>query len=81
MPHFVVVNAKFIKALIDKKRRYEQNEIVMVLELASVVLQRDLSPKLRDLGSFNFNIAMGDNMVSTNMLDFGASINFMPYLV
>ncbi|XP_031273170.1 uncharacterized protein LOC116131647 [Pistacia vera] len=53
----------------------------MVSKVASAVLQQNLPPKLKDLGSFNINITMGDKKIAKAMLDLGASINLMPYSI
>ncbi|XP_028954437.2 uncharacterized protein [Malus domestica] len=50
-------------------------------ENVRVVLQRKLPPKLKDPGSFSINVTIGDKLVDKAMLDLGASINLMPYLV
>ena len=71
---------KFSKELNNYKRKYGPNEKVMVSENVSVVLQRKLSPKLKDLSS-SINVTIGDKLVDKAMLDLGASINLMPYLV
>eukprot|EP00257_Ricinus_communis_P015625 XP_015573583.1 uncharacterized protein LOC107261125 [Ricinus communis] len=71
--------AKFFKELNSNKRRYGNNEKVMVSETASAVLQQQLPPKMKDPGSFTVDITMGDKKVAKAMLDLGASINLMPY--
>ncbi|XP_038688679.1 uncharacterized protein LOC119987853 [Tripterygium wilfordii] len=75
------VYAKFFKELNTLKRNYGPHEKVMVSENVSVVLQRKLPPKLKDLGSFSINITVGDKKMEKAMLDLGASINLMPYSV
>ncbi|KAI5343433.1 hypothetical protein L3X38_011309 [Prunus dulcis] len=72
---------KFFKELNTYKRKYGPNEKVVVSENVSAVLQRKLPPKLKDPGSFSINITIGDKLVEKAMLDLGASINLMPYLV
>ncbi|XP_048227226.1 uncharacterized protein LOC125369258 [Ricinus communis] len=71
--------AKFFKELNSNKRRYENNEKVMVSETVSAVLQQQLPYKMKDPGSFTVDITMGDKKVAKAMLDLGASINLMPY--
>ncbi|XP_048227309.1 uncharacterized protein LOC125368583 [Ricinus communis] len=71
--------AKFFKELNSNKRRYGNNEKVMVSETASAVLQQQLPPKMKDPESFTVDITMGDKKVAKAMLDLGASINLIPY--
>lgn len=47
-------------------------------ELVSSVLEQTLPQKVKDPGSFNINILLGDNISVNAMLDLGASINLMP---
>ncbi|CAH9120101.1 unnamed protein product [Cuscuta europaea] len=77
MPAYV----NFLKELSTRKRRYEPNEKVFVSKAVSDVLQKDLLPKLEDLGSFIININLGNSKSEKAMLDLGASINLMPYFV
>eukprot|EP00257_Ricinus_communis_P016772 XP_015575037.1 uncharacterized protein LOC107261290 [Ricinus communis] len=73
--------AKFFKELNSNKRRYENNEKVIVSEIASSVLQEQLSPKMKNYGSFTIDITMEDKKVAKAMLDLGASINLIPYSI
>eukprot|EP00257_Ricinus_communis_P016083 XP_015574138.1 uncharacterized protein LOC8258047 [Ricinus communis] len=71
--------AKFFKELNSNKKRYGKNEKVMVSETASVVIQQQLPPKMKDPVSFTVDITMGDKKVAKAIIDLGASINLMPY--
>ncbi|KAL5734141.1 hypothetical protein ACOSP7_032002 [Xanthoceras sorbifolium] len=73
--------AKFFKELNTRKRHYGHNERVMISETVSTVLQQKLPPKLKDPGSFNIDITVGNTKKERAMLDLGASINLMPYSV
>ncbi|KAL5857380.1 hypothetical protein ACOSQ3_004838 [Xanthoceras sorbifolium] len=73
--------AKFFKELNTRKRQYGHNERVMISETMSAVLQQKLPPKLKDPGSFNIDITVGNIKKERAMLDLGASINLMPYSV
>ncbi|KAL5835459.1 hypothetical protein ACOSQ4_014956 [Xanthoceras sorbifolium] len=75
------VYAKFFKELNTWKRQYGHNKRVMILETVSAVLQQKLPPKLKDPGSFNIDITVGNVKKDRAMLDLGASINLMPYSV
>ncbi|XP_048421645.1 uncharacterized protein LOC125468921 [Pyrus x bretschneideri] len=73
--------AKKFKELNTYKHKYEPHEKVMVSETVSAVLQGKLPPKLKDPGSFNININVGDTKLEKAMLDLGASINLMPHSI
>lgn len=48
MPSYV----KFLKDILSSKRRLEEFETMALTEEYSVILQKKLSPKLKDLGRF-----------------------------
>lgn len=72
---------KFFKELASKKRRFAEDEKIVVSEVASAILQQQLPPKLRDPGSFTLKIALGNGKEACGMLDLGAGINLMPYSI
>ncbi|XP_057808613.1 uncharacterized protein LOC131023087 [Salvia miltiorrhiza] len=72
---------KFFKELASKKRKFEDNEKILVSEVANSIMQQPLSPKQRDPGSFVINIALGNGKEASGMLDLGAGINLMPYSI
>ncbi|KAL5798915.1 hypothetical protein ACOSQ2_003735 [Xanthoceras sorbifolium] len=72
---------KFFRELNKRKRQYGQNERMMISKTVSAVLQQKLPPKLKDIGSFNIDITVGNVKKERAMLDLGASINMMPYSV
>lgn len=51
----------------------------MATEIVNSILQPALPKKVKDPGSFNINIILGDNVLVRAMLDLGASINLMPF--
>ncbi|KAL5756603.1 hypothetical protein ACOSQ2_021349 [Xanthoceras sorbifolium] len=73
--------AKFFKELITRKRQYGTDEKVMISEMMSAVLQQKLPLKLKDPGSFNIDIIVGNAKKERAMLDLRASINLMPYSI
>ncbi|KAI5335229.1 hypothetical protein L3X38_025362 [Prunus dulcis] len=73
--------AKILKDLCTNKRRFKEHEQVALSEEVSAVLQRKLSPKLKDPGSFSIPCIVGDFKFQKALLDLGASINLMPYHV
>ena len=72
---------KFFKKLCTTNKRIPEKEVVHVSENVSAVLQRKLPPKNKDPGSFTTPCVIGNTRFEHAMLDLGASINVMPYLV
>ncbi|XP_068302775.1 uncharacterized protein [Pyrus communis] len=73
--------AKFLKELCMNKRRFNDQETVALSEEVSVVLQRKLPPKLKDVGSFTIPCVIGRKEFGRALCDLGASINLMSYSV
>lgn len=73
--------AKFLKELCTNKRRLSGDEKVSVSENVSVVLQRKVPPKCKDLGIFTIPCKIGNTRYDKCMLDLGASINVMPLYI
>ncbi|KAL7596930.1 hypothetical protein Lser_V15G31424 [Lactuca serriola] len=71
----------FLKELSTNKRKLKGNENISMNENASAVLQRKLPPKCKDPEMFTVPCKIRDVTFSSIMLDLGASINIMPYLV
>ncbi|XP_022883519.1 uncharacterized protein LOC111400336 [Olea europaea var. sylvestris] len=70
--------AKFMKDILSNKRKLEDNEIVMLTEEYSTILQHKLPPKLKDPGSFTIPYHIGNLYIDKALCDLGASINLMP---
>ena len=77
----VPLYAKFFKDLCSKERKLGEHEKILASAAVNSVLQQHLPPKLKDPGSFNINITIGNGDVVKAMLDLGASINLMPYSI
>ena len=73
--------AKFLKELCSNKRKLSGNEKVSVGENVSVVLQRKLPPKCKDPGTFTIPNTIGNTRFERCMLDLGALIHVIPYLI
>ncbi|XP_070672482.1 uncharacterized protein [Malus domestica] len=73
--------AKFLKDLCTNKRKFEEDEKVMLSEEVSAVLQRKLPPKIKNLGSFTISYTVSNHMFKKAILDLGASVNLMPFSV
>ncbi|XP_061360631.1 uncharacterized protein LOC133304597 [Gastrolobium bilobum] len=73
MPNY----AKFMKDLLSRKHKLKECETVALTEECSAIIQKKLSPKLKDPGSFSIPIAIGNIKVGKALCDLGASINLM----
>ena len=69
--------AKFMKELLTKKRKINDQEIVELEAGCSAIIQKSLPKKSRDLGSFTLQVTIGNLTVEKTLLDLGASINLM----
>ena len=74
MPSYV----KFMNDILSKKRRLSDFETVNLTEECSAILQRKLSQKLKDIGSFTIPCTIGNAIFERALCDLGASINLMP---
>ncbi|XP_061360726.1 uncharacterized protein LOC133304684 [Gastrolobium bilobum] len=61
-----------------RKHKLQDCETVALTEECSAIIQKKFPPKLRDPGSFNIPIAVGNTNVGRALCDLGASINLMP---
>lgn len=70
---------KFTKETVSGKRKVKELEVVHLADLCSIELERRLSPKVKDLGSFTIPCIIGEGQANKTLCDLGASINLMPY--
>ncbi|XP_057746979.1 uncharacterized protein LOC130966212 [Arachis stenosperma] len=70
--------AKFLKELINKKRSWQVNETILLTEECRALIQKGLSLKLGDPGSYLLPCTIGSMTINKAMYDLGASINLMP---
>ncbi|KAK2645239.1 hypothetical protein Ddye_020434 [Dipteronia dyeriana] len=76
MPAYI----KYFKELNSRSRKTDSHETVPIPDGASAIPQKKLPPKLKDPGSFNITITVGEIRKERAILDLGASI-LMPYTV
>ncbi|XP_057760533.1 uncharacterized protein LOC130980906 [Arachis stenosperma] len=69
--------AKFLKELMTRKRNWGEKETVVLTEEYSAIIQKKLSQKLKDPGSFQIPCIIGDMNIEKALCDLGASINLM----
>ena len=72
---------KFMKDILNKKRKITKEGIVSLTATCSVVIQKTLLEKRQDLGSFTISCKIGDAGMGKALCDSGASINLMPLSV
>ncbi|XP_028220235.1 uncharacterized protein LOC114401853 [Glycine soja] len=69
--------AKFMKELITKKRRITDDETIELEAGCSAIIQKSISEKSRDPGSFTILVTIGKLSVGRVLIDLGARINLM----
>ena len=68
---------KFMKDILSKKRKLSDFKIVNLTEECSVILQRKLTQKLKDPGSFTIPCTIRNYIFERALCDLRASINLM----
>ena len=74
MPHY----AKFMKDILSRKRKIDEEGVVSLTVTCSAVIQRTLLVKMQDPGSFTIPCTIRNSEMGKALCDFGASINLMP---
>jgi len=69
--------AKFMKELLTRKRKINDQEIVELEVGCSAIIQKTLPQKFRDPGSFTLPVTIENLTIGKALLDLGASINLM----
>ncbi|XP_038880334.1 uncharacterized protein LOC120071976 [Benincasa hispida] len=77
MPSYV----KFLKGILDNKRKIRGNEIVALTYECSALFQNNIPTKMKDLGSLTLPCSIRGKKVGNTLCDLGASINLMPLLI
>ena len=75
------IYAKFLKEILSKKRKIDEEGIVNLTATCSAVIQQKLPAKMKDLGSFTIPCSIGKYVFKKALCDSGASINLMPLSV
>ncbi|KHN46566.1 hypothetical protein glysoja_032658, partial [Glycine soja] len=70
--------SKFMKDILTKKRKYIDNEKIVVGGNCSAVIQTKLPKKFKDPRSVTIPCTIGKEVVDKALIDLGASINLMP---
>ena len=77
MPNY----AKFLKEILNKKRKVAEEGIVNLTATYSAVIQQKLPAKMKDPSSFTIPCSVGKYNFKKALCDSGASIILMPLLV
>ncbi|XP_057759213.1 uncharacterized protein LOC130979704 [Arachis stenosperma] len=67
--------AKFMKELLTNKRNWKESETVVLTKECNAIMQKDLSEKMQDPGSFLISCTIGDITIQRALCDLRASIN------
>jgi len=70
--------AKFMKDLLTKKRRIEEEETLELEVGYNAIIQKSLPLKSRDLRSFTLLVTIDSLTIGKALLNLGISINLMP---
>jgi hypothetical protein len=73
--------AKFLKDLCTVKRKLNVKKKVFLAEQVSVILQNNNALKYKDPGCPTISCFIGHHIIEKALLDLGASVNLLPYLV
>ena len=77
MPNY----AQFLKEILSKKKKIDEEVIVNLTATCSAVIQRSLPEKMKDPGSFTIPCSIWKYEFKKALCDSGASINLMPLSV
>jgi len=69
---------KFLKEILSKKRRLEEQETMVLTEESSPVIQKKLPTKLEDPESFLIPCLIGNVPIDHVLCDLGSSVSLMP---
>ena len=77
IPH----HAKFMKDIINKKRKLDEGEVVSLTATYSAIIQKNMSQKMQDLRSFTMPCTIRNIEFDKALCDYGVSINLLPLSV
>ncbi|XP_058764698.1 uncharacterized protein LOC131638170 [Vicia villosa] len=70
--------AKFLKDIHTKKKRYPDNETIMLDAQCSAIIQRTLPRKETDPGRVILPVTIGGTYIGNGLINLGSSINLIP---
>ena len=77
MPHY----AKFMKDILSKKRKLDEDGMVSLTATYSAIIKRNLPLNMQDPASFTIPCTIGNYEFGKALYDSGARINLMPLSV
>ncbi|GJU07729.1 homeodomain-like protein [Tanacetum coccineum] len=72
-------HTQYLQKLVSHEIKIEEVSMVKLNARCSAILQNELPPKEKDLGSFIPPCAIGTTTVSNTLVDLGVSISIMPF--
>ena len=75
------IYAKFLKEILNKKRKIAEEGIVNLTATCSAIIQQKLPAKMKDPGNFTIPCSIGKNESKKALCDSSAIINLMPLSV
>ena len=73
--------AKFLKDLCMVKRKLGVNKEAFMTKKSTSLIRNNFPPKYKDPGSPTISIVVGNSKLGHALVDLGASVNLLPYLV
>ena len=70
--------AKFLKEILSNQKNLKDNEIVLLIDECSAIIQNNMPPKLKDPCSFSIPCVIKKFIIDKALCDLGASISMMP---
>ena len=77
MPHY----AKFMKDILNKKRKFDEDGVVNLSTTCNAVIQKNLPLKMPDPSSFTIPCTIGNYEFGRTLCGSGASVNMMPLFI
>uniref|UniRef100_A0A2N9HHV8 Aspartic peptidase DDI1-type domain-containing protein n=1 Tax=Fagus sylvatica TaxID=28930 RepID=A0A2N9HHV8_FAGSY len=74
-------NLDVIKDLCTVTRKHHVKKTAFLIEQVSVIIQHKIPPKYKDSGCPTISYTIGDYNIECALLDFGASVNLLPFSV
>ncbi|XP_058732944.1 uncharacterized protein LOC131604530 [Vicia villosa] len=70
--------AKFMKDILTKKKRYSEEETILLDARCSAIIQKTLPKKEADPGRVTLPVTIGGHYIGNGLVDLGSSINLIP---
>lgn len=67
--------SKFLKETLSEKKKHEDDEIIMLIVECSDIIQNNMAPKLKDLGSFSIPCVIRKFIIDKALCNLGASVS------